>query len=155
MNSTNGFALSGYWQPSQTGWIPSISAGWGVATTNLLSTTGAYQFSGFTSNSWTIGLQWADAFVKGNALGMGLGQNTMVTKFQNAAVIQGTPADGNWAWEWWYKIQATDNISVTPGFFYLSRPLGQTTQGNTVGGVAPGGAFFNSFGYLIKTTFKF
>ena len=148
LNSTNGFALSGYWQPSQSGWIPSISAGWGVATTNLLSTTGAYQNNGFTSNSWTIGLQWADAFVKGNALGMGLGQNTMVTKNQNGG---GTPADGNWAWEWWYKIQATDNISVTPGFFYLSRPLG----GNTSGGATVSNPYFSSFGYLIKTTFKF
>jgi hypothetical protein len=148
LNSTNGFALSGYWQPSQSGWIPSISAGWGVATTNLLSTTGAYQSNGFTSNSWTIGLQWADAFVKGNALGMGLGQNTMVTKYQNGG---GTPADGNWAWEWWYKIQATDNISVTPGFFYLSRPLG----GNTSGGATVANPYFSSFGYLIKTTFKF
>jgi len=149
LNSTNGFALSGYWQPSQSGWVPSISAGWGVATTNVLSTTGSYASSGFTSNSWTVGLQWADAFVKGNALGMGFGQNTMVTKFQNGG---GTPADGNWAWEWWYKFQATDNISITPGFFYLSRPLGGNTSNNTTSVSNP---YFSSFGYLIKTTFKF
>jgi hypothetical protein len=152
LNSTNGFALSGYWQPSQSGWIPSISAGWGVATTNILTTKGGYSSNGFTSNSWTIGLQWADAFVKGNALGMGLGQNTMVTKFQNGG---GTPADGNWAWEWWYKIQATDNISVTPGFFYLSRPLGSNTSSTANGGAAVSNPYFSSFGYLIKTTFKF
>ncbi len=148
LSSTNGFALSGYWQPSQSGWVPSISAGWGVGTTNLLSRTGAYQSNGFTSNSWTVGLQWSDAFVKGNALGMGFGQNSMVTKFQNGG---GTPADGNWAWEWWYKIQATDNISVTPGFFYLSRPLG----GNTSNNATVSNPYFSSFGYLIKTTFKF
>ena len=99
-------------------------------------------------NSWTVGLQWADAFIKGNALGMGFGQNTMVSKYRAGG---GTPDDGNWAWEWWYKIQATDNISVTPGFFYLSRPLG----GNTSGGATVANPYFSSFGYLIKTTFKF
>ncbi len=28
--ATNSFALNGYWQPSQSGWVPSISAGWGI-----------------------------------------------------------------------------------------------------------------------------
>jgi hypothetical protein len=148
LNSTNGFALSGYWQPSQAGWVPSISAGWGIATTQLLTTTGGFTNQGAVTNSWTVGLQWADAFVKGNALGMGLGQNTMVSKSMYGG---GTPADGNWAWEWWYKIQATDNISVTPGFFYLSRPLG----GNTSNNATVSNPYFSSFGYLIKTTFKF
>jgi hypothetical protein len=151
LNSTNSFALSGYWQPSQSGWIPSISAGWGVGTTQQLTRTGGYTGVGGTLNSWTIGLQWSDAFVKGNALGMGFGQNTMVSQRMNAAVTPGAPADGNWAWEWWYKFQATDNISITPGIFYLSRPLG----GNTALNVANNNSYFSSFGYLIKTTFKF
>ena len=151
LNSTNSFALSGYWQPSQSGWIPSISAGWGVGTTQQLTRTGGYTGVGGTLNSWTIGLQWSDAFVKGNALGMGFGQNTMVSQYMNAAVTPGAPADGNWAWEWWYKFQATDNISITPGIFYLSRPLG----GNTALNVANNNSYFSSFGYLIKTTFKF
>ena len=156
LNSTNAFALSGYWQPSQSGWVPSISVGWGIATSQNLTRLGGYGgsnntpalSSGAVLNSWTVGLQWADAFVKGNALGMGFGQNTMASKSMYG---NGTPADGNWAWEWWYKIQATDNISVTPGLFYLSRPLG----GNTSTGSTNANPYFNSFGYLIKTTFKF
>ena len=158
-SSTNGFALSGYWQPSQSGWIPSLSAGWGIATTQLLGVGGGGGTGGFTSNSWTVGLQWADAFAKGNALGFGFGQNTMVSGMDaNLATTTGLsgPYDGNWAWELWYKFQVTDNISVTPGIFYLSNPLGTTTYG-TLGdsNVAGNAAFFNSFGYLIKTTFKF
>jgi len=149
LDSTNAFALSGYWQPSQSGWIPSISAGWGVSTSSNNASNGAGQGTGFTANSWTVGLQWADAFVKGNALGMAFGQAPMVTKNQSGG---GTPGDGNWAWEWWYKFQVTDNISVTPGFFYLSRPLGGATPANGVNG---GTGNFSSFGYLIKTTFKF
>ena len=152
--STNAFALSGYWQPSQSGWVPSISAGWGVSTTNILGTQGA-GFGTATANSWTVGLQWADAFVKGNALGFGFGQNTMISKVSsNLAAGALAPNDGNWAWEWWYKFQVTDNISVTPGLFYLSRPLGETTNLVT-GDNGTSQAFFNSFGYLIKTTFKF
>ena len=149
-NSTNAFALSGYWQPSQSGWIPSISAGWGLATSQNLTRLGGFQSTGRVLNSWTVGLQWSDAFIKGNALGMGFGQNTMNSK---SMFNGGTPGDGNWAWEWWYKFQATDNISITPGIFYLSRPLG----GNTPAAATTGGGIgnFSSFGYLVKTTFKF
>jgi len=157
-SSSNSFALSGYWQPSQSGWIPSISAGWGIGTTNILGAQGTGQGLVATSNSWTIGLQWTDAFAKGNALGMGFGQNTMITKLSPNFYTQGiaggsAPNDGNWAWEWWYKFQVTDNISVTPGLFYLSRPLGMNTPVNSDSGTATG--TFGAFGYLVKTTFKF
>jgi hypothetical protein len=149
LSSVNALALSGYWQPTRSGWLPSISAGWGLADYQLLSRTGGSRGGGgAVLNSWTVGLQWADAFIKGNALGMGFGQNTMVSKYRAGG---GTPDDGNWAWEWWYKIQATDNISVTPGFFYLSRPLGGYTSFNATAS----NPYFSSFGYLIKTTFKF
>ena len=45
-------------------------------------------------------------------------------------------ADGNYAWEFWYQFQVTDNISVTPAIYYLSRPLGDLTM--VVNGI-PGG----------------
>ena len=53
----------------------------------------------------------------------------------------------SYAWEWWYKMQVTDNISVTPAIYYLSAPLGSLQKEN--------GQSFNSFGGLVKTTFKF
>jgi carbohydrate-selective porin OprB len=49
-------------------------------------------------------------------------------------------------WEWWYKFQVTDKISVTPALIYLSRPLGQET---------PAGESFSQFGGLVKTSFRF
>ena len=57
-----------------------------------------------------------------------------------------TPQDGNYVWEWWYKFQVTDNISVTPAIFYLSRPDGQFTAS---------GETSNVFGGLVQTQFKF
>jgi len=148
--STNAFALSGYWQPVASGWIPSISAGWGINSTSYPRglRDGSADFgsggSGLvgTSQSWSVGLQWLDAFLPGNALGVAVGQPTFATRLEGGA----TPSDGNFVWEGWYKFQLTDNISLTPAIFYLSRPLGQTT---------PEGESFRQLGGLIKTSVRF
>jgi hypothetical protein len=127
---TNSFSLAGYWQPSTSGIVPSISAGWG------------YNNSGYTeggdtiSQSWYTGLVWKDVLAKGNALGFAVGQPTFVTK-QNDVNAQ----DGNYAFEAYYKMQVTDKIAVTPAVFYLSNPTG--TDG------------LDTFGALVQTTFKF
>jgi hypothetical protein len=137
---TDAFALSSYWRPARSGWIPSISAGWGLNGTgyDTAQAPGALR----TSQSWMVGLQWDDAVIKGNALGMAVGQPVFATALTGGQ----PPQDGNVAWEGWYKLQVTDAISVTPALFYLSRPLGQdTTPGTT----------FRQLGGLVKTTFRF
>jgi hypothetical protein len=140
--SVNSVGISGYWQPSGSGLIPSISAGWGINSYNTDDSLA--NFDGGNSQSWYVGLQWADAFIKGNALGMAVGQPTFVVNTGDGDVKAN---DGNYAWEWWYKFQVTDNISVTPALFYLSAPLGQIQKTD--------GDSFNNFGGLVKTTFKF
>jgi hypothetical protein len=149
-NSVNSFAVSGYWQPSNSGWIPSISTGWGINSYTYGNGTGVLgqEFGGTESQSWYVGLQWTDVFIKGNAAGMALGQPTFLTSANKKAVIFDKANDGQYAWEWWYKFQVTDNISVTPAIYYLSAPLGQAQRGD-------GGGDFNNFGGLLKTTFKF
>ncbi|MCP9848439.1 iron uptake porin [Cyanobium sp. Morenito 9A2] len=137
---TNAFGLSGYWQPSASGWIPSISAGWGLNSTSFDTAQAPGALS--NSQSWMVGLEWADAFVKGNALGLAVGQPVFATALTGDA----SPADGNYAWEAWYEFQVTDAISITPALFYLSRPLGQNT---------PSGETLNQLGGLIKTSFSF
>ena len=165
-NSANSYGLSGYWNPSNNGIVPSIS--WGLGTTSFgLNPT---QFgtpvnsSRNTASSWYVGLQWLDAFIKGNAAGMAVGQAPFVTNFGSAAdgsVRAGLAANGfangnldsNYLWEWWYKFQVTDNISVTPAIYYISNYQGQLGRVNyNTGGQA---AENNVFGGLIKTTFKF
>ena len=124
---TNNYGFSAYWQPEQSGWIPSISAGFG-----------ATQFNGKNSGqdawSWMVGLQWEDAIIKGNAFGIGLGEtDTSANQFGLEA---------------WYKFQATDNISVTPAIFWI-----QNGGANNVNFVNV--STKDSFGAVLKTTFKF
>jgi len=153
-DSVNSVGLSGYWQPTFGAWFPSISYGWGLNTYNGsgpysdLATDNGFGnvLDGAQSQSWYVGMQWANVFWKGNALGMAVGQPTFITKSGDNSVA--SIRDANYAWEGWYKFQVTDNISVTPAIYYLSAPLGQLTR-------YPGGGNFNNFGGLVKTTFRF
>ena len=147
---TNNFATTLAWRPKSSSWLPSVNLGWGYnaltqasAATTVNTTTWFNQTQNrAASQSWSVGLQWSDVFAKGNAAGMAVGQPVFVTTLRNAE----TPQDGNFAWEWWYRFQVTDNISVTPAVFYLSRPNGQfTTPGQTS----------NVFGALVQTQFRF
>jgi hypothetical protein len=170
-NSSNNYGLSGYWKPEKAGLVPSISWGFGGSTYNTGTlynpdTNQSTSVKGITTASWMVGLQWDDAFVKGNALGMGVGQSPFVTQAGSNAA--GTPRantctagqggcsgayDSNYAWEWWYKFQVTDNISITPAIYYISNFNGQYGQTNQTTGSTT--ANNNLFGGLLKTTFKF
>ena len=128
--NTNAFGISGYWQPAESGWIPSISAGYGV--------NGSSGSDLRTSQSWMVGLQWSDVLAEGNSFGMGVGQPAFATATRNGAASE----SGVWAWEWWYQWQVSDAISVTPAIFVLNNPGGNQAGGNQVGA-------------LIKTSFRF
>jgi hypothetical protein len=138
---TNAFGLSAYWQPWNSGWAPSVSIGWGYNSTSY-SVAQAAGARVSTSQSWMVGLQWTDVFAKGNDFGMAVAQPVFATTMTGG--VNGN--DGNYVWEWWYKFQVSDKISVTPALIYLSRPLGART---------PAGATFDQIGALIKTTFRF
>ena len=163
---SNNFALGASWQPLSKGLIPSVSLGWGISAinhadyddTNATGATvaaGTFPAYGNSRNitqtqSWQVGLQWSDLFAKGNAAGFSVGQPTFATALTNnrigAADSPDGPNDGNYALEWWYKFQVTNNISITPAVFYLSRPNGQYT-GN--------GETNNALGGLVQTIFRF
>jgi carbohydrate-selective porin OprB len=100
------------------------------------------------TQSWTVALQWKDAFIKGNSAGMAVGQPNFVTALRNGQTAQ----DGNYVWEWWYKFQVTDKISVSPALFYISNPSSAGTNTSS-GQTASTGA--NVFGGLVMAQFKF
>ncbi|SBO44816.1 iron uptake porin [Cyanobium sp. NIES-981] len=135
--SNSNVGLSAYWSPAESGWIPSISAGGGWSDGIFDSSDDAW--------SWMVGIQWADMFVKGNALGMALGSAGQANPGKCADLgtfcTGGIWTDGGQetlAYELWYKFQVTDNISVTPAFFYIENDGASDTYGG-----------------LVKTTFKF
>ena len=128
--------LSAYWQPEESGFIPSISTGIGFGTSNLAVADDNY--------SWFVGLQWSDVGMKGNALGMAFGTSGQTQG--GLPTTRGIVTDNgfsNFAYELWYKFQVTDNISVTPAFFWIENEASLTTSGD------------DTYGALIKTTFKF
>jgi len=154
--SSSNFAVSWAWQPSKTGTVvPSLSLGYGYSAysqSGQLTTAGtSFGAIGATGNiaatqSWTVALQWQDALKKGNSAGLAMGQPSFVTALRNGS----TPQDGNYAWEWWYKFKMSDQISVTPTFFYLSNPSSQGLYSSTnpTAGV-------NVFGAFVAAQFKF
>jgi hypothetical protein len=167
-DSASSFALSAAWQPKKGGTIvPSLSLGYGYTayTQNFVPTNfgsnygalgGAIPAGTATGNiaatqSWTTALQWKDAFVKGNSAGMAVGQPSFVTALRNGR----TPQDGNYAWEWWYKFKVSDQIAITPTFFYLSNPSSAGSAYTNANGTQSNGTGTSVFGAFLATSFKF
>ena len=170
-SSANNIGLSGYWQPSQSGLIPSIS--WGVGTGSYNIQSGSQYLGGMftgtagvTIASWYTGLQWEDALIRGNTLGMAVGQAPYLTQLGSNGAdtprsiidsLTGTGStganDANYVWEWWYKVQVTDNITLTPALYYISNLDGQLGTLNQSGGA--GTATDSVLGGLLKTSIQF
>jgi hypothetical protein len=184
---SNNFALSWAWQPKKGGTIvPALSLGYGYSAysqpgtaTNAttVSSSGSAQTFGAlglaypsqttfngggniaATQSWTVALQWKDAFTKGNSAGMAVGQPSFVTALRNGQ----TPQDGNYAWEWWYRFKVSDQISLTPTLFYLSNPSSAGVNSAAVTSAGGGGQTnaaggttgTNVFGAFVAAQFKF
>lgn len=137
---TDAYGLAGSWQPLRPGWLPALSLGWGTNITHNDAPVAPGSLS--RSQSWMVGLQWADAFSKGNSLGMAVGQPVFATALSGGP----TPDDGGVIMEGWYRLQLSDAISVAPALFWLSRPLGMAT---------PAGGSLGQLGALIQTSINF
>ena len=100
------------------------------------------------TQSWTVGLQWDDAFVKGNTGGFAIGQPTFVTATRNGT----TPFDAGYVMEGFYKFQVSDNIAVTPVLFYMSNP---SSSGAGYDQTSGQGSNLGVFGGALTTRIKF
>jgi hypothetical protein len=160
------WSVAGWWEPVQTGWFPSISAGWGYNTYNYTGRVAnslvgpSLNLDSAASQSWYVGLNWKDAFIKGNALGFAIGQPTFITSVTGDSA-SGDVADGQFALEAFYKFQLTDNIAVTPAIFWLSRARGALTNSSAsvrsalLDAGESDGDTLGTFGGLVQTTFRF
>ena len=116
--SSSGYSVNAYWQPERSGIIPSVSGGYGW---NTVSGT---ESAATDSQSWFVGLQWQDVFVKGNTAGIAYGQAPTGEDLDTADLL-----------EIFYKYQVTDNISITPGIFYVSNNQRLVDNDSRWGGV--------------------
>jgi hypothetical protein len=159
----NAFGLAGSWEPKKANLIPSISVGAGINFNNYGSSFNdavmiqgqslmAYRnWSSSISESWFVGLQWKNAFAKGNYFGVAIGQPNFIAQATGPNQQTLYFSDGQYAMEAWYTFQVTDKISITPAIFYLSNPYGDVA---TVFGGGYGSPF-SVFGAVLKSTFKF
>ena len=116
--TSNGYAVNAYWQPEQSGWVPSISAGYGW------NTVSGVESAATDSESWFAGLQWSDVFAKGNSAGVAVGQAPTGQDLEKATML-----------EVFYKYQVSDNISITPAIFYASDNQRLNNNASKWGGV--------------------
>jgi hypothetical protein len=125
---SDSISVNAYWRPTDPGVIPSISLGYGY---NYVSGR-AGSTDATDSQSWFVGLQWDDAFVSGNSAGVAVGQPPNAEGLENDSVML----------EFFYKLQVTDNISVTPAVFYVSNDAAQKANSS-------------EWGAVVQTTFRF
>ncbi len=123
--TSNGYAINAYWQPTQSGWVPSISGGYGW---NTVSGT---ESAATNSQSWFAGLTWEDVFVDGNSAGVAIGQAPTGENLEKSTLL-----------EIFYKYQVSDNISITPAIIYGSDNQRLANNSSNWGGV-------------VQTTFRF
>jgi hypothetical protein len=126
--SLNGVSIAGFWEPLDSGWVPSISAGYGYyeGGTGLTATS----TTTITTQSWMVGLQWKDVLLKGNNAGFAFGQ----APFSTDSGL-GVSSSQSMMYEFFYKYQVSDNISVTPAFFWVNdyqRNAGSYTWGGVI-----------------------
>jgi hypothetical protein len=118
---SNGYAINAYWQPVQSGIVPSVSLAYGWNYVAGPSTPN----NATNSQTWMAGLQWNDVFAKGNGAGFAVGQ---------PGNAQGLSANAT-MWEVFYKYRVSDNISITPALFYVSNNQAFSGTSSNVGGV--------------------
>ena len=70
-----------------------------------------------------VGLNWKDAFMEGNKLGIGFGSySSYATEIQD----EGSGGEPNFAIEGYYDFKVTDNISIKPAVFWSTTPTAKT-----------------------------
>jgi hypothetical protein len=158
--AVDSWGVSGFWQPASSGWIPALNLGWGF-NHNRYDRSGpnrAAPLLAARSQSWMVGLNWSDVLTADSELGFAIGAPVFVTAFRNAAGERGA-ADASPLMELWYRYQASDWLTISPGLFWLPRPRGQLSAAGSSFDSTPlplgRGARFSALGALLKLRFRF
>ncbi|MEB3202089.1 MAG: iron uptake porin [Synechococcus sp.] len=131
---SNSVSLAGFWEPMDAKWLPSISGGFSYTNYSEGDVSPSADIW-----SWMVGLQWKDVFVKGNSAGFAVGSPLYVT----SSSANGVDQSPGYMYELFYKFRVSDNISVTPSVFWISKNYNDDNNGES------------TYGGVIQTTFKF
>ena len=125
------FSLNGFWKPSETGFIPSLSASYGWS-----------DLEGSTVEelrTWMVGLQWDKIAGSSHSLAVGFGAPLYVESQEGD-----DPDAPELVWEASLKYKVSSNITLIPAIFYL--PESSSKQGESG---------YEQFGAVLQTVFKF
>lgn len=146
--SSNNFGVQGSFRLS-----PGLAiSGWGLYT-QAIAENGKGNAAVNTGDkakiwSWAVGLAFPDLFKKGNLGGLIFGQTPRVTSSDfgppvlTAATARREDEDTSYHLEALYRFQVSNNISITPGFFVIFNPEGNSNNDTAYVGV-------------VRTTFRF
>ena len=123
--------MNGFWKPSETGFIPSVSASYGYSDLKG-STVEELQ-------TWMVGFQWDKVANSKHSLAVGFGQPLFVLSQEGD-----DPDAPEIALEASLKFKVAKKITLIPAIFYL--PESSSAQGE---------AGFEQFGAVVQTVFKF
>jgi hypothetical protein len=151
------WALAGYWQPAGIGWLPAISAGWGIDRFAFRAYPVA-GLSGVTTTSWSVALSWSDAFGVGNTVLLAVGAPAHVIGVDGLDDVRFN--DSGLALELATVIRLSDGFSLTPAVFWLSRPRGAMADTISLSqALAPAGSAgdpsLSVWGALVRATLRF
>ncbi len=122
------WALNGYFTPSESGSMPSISLGYETGS-NSIPTIGTGKYD---SSTWFVGLQWDEAGPGTLGAAIGTAQHTL---HNNTAGVE----DEEVMYEAFYSYQVNDGMTITPLVYYREQSLGVDDQ----------------TGIMVKTSFSF
>jgi hypothetical protein len=151
------WSLAGYWQPSQPGWTPSVSAGWG-RDRFAFSAYPVAGLSGVTTQSWSVGLSWTDVVRPGTSVLLAVGAPAHVVRLEG---LPGTNVDDSGlAIELASAIRLSDAITLTPAVFWLTRPRGAMARATSLSevlrpGSTEGDGTLGVWGALVRGTLRF
>lgn len=151
------YGLSGYWQPSSSGWIPSVSAGLGYDAIRFRSYS-LPSVQAANTRSWMVGLVWKNVLRPAYSLGFAIGSPTYVGSLTSSTSSK--VSDGLIAAELYYRIQLTNHIQIVPAIFWISRPRGaMTASTDAVAAIEQPGsndaASLSTLGSLVQVTVRF
>ena len=141
------YSLSAYWEPESTDKVFPSSLSAGIGWSDIYH-QGNYDPS--LAISWSIGATWDDLLNKENKAGIAIGQSPHFVRNTTSNEIRAGADDDLFLTEAWYEYSIKDNISITPGVFYIHDLYGSENES-----AANPDNVINNFGLVLNTSFKF